>query len=250
VDLSELPQLLRGFSDTESLPSRAMLSSSPRSSRRSVLLLAAAASVLALSGCAGISVEAEAGDDGAKSSVTVPRPTPTKEAGKQAVVASAALSPAVQAQVDYALAHWKHYNKAEYGVLGDNDCVNFASQSLVARGWQQDDEWYHDGDVYSSSDSWRSSTAFRDWLETRPDLATALDDSKCDQVAVGDIVQFDWDDSGDRDHTGIVTRVTHDGGSTQIFFAGHTEDSDYRSVDTAITVDHPGGVAYYWHIAG
>ena len=67
-------------------------------------------------------------------------------------------------------------------------------------------------------------------------------------MSVGDIVQFDWDQSGDRDHTGIVTKVTHDDGGTQVYFAGHTLDSDYRSVDTAITEDHPGGAVYYWHI--
>lgn len=227
-----------------------MLPSKTRLPLRSALFVAAAASVLALTGCADAAAEAESADGGSKSSVTAPRPTPSKVTTHDIEVADASLSPAVKAQIDYALTYWKDYNSAEYGVLGDNDCVNFASQSLVARGWQQDDEWFHDGDVYASSDSWRSSTAFRDWLETRPDLATALDDSQRDQVSVGDIVQFDWDDSGDRDHTGIVTRVTHDGGSTQVYFAGHTDDSDYRSVDTAITEDHPGASVYYWHITG
>ena len=65
----------------------------------------------------------------------------------------------------------------------------------------------------------------------------------------GDVVQFDWDGTGDRDHTGVVTRVAHDGGRIRIAFAGHTKDSDYRDVDDAITVDHPGGTAYYWSLA-
>ncbi|GAA1808466.1 hypothetical protein GCM10009749_16100 [Agromyces neolithicus] len=179
----------------------------------------------------------------------VERPTPTATTQPPTPVAvEPALAPHVQAQVDYALAYWKDYNP-QYGVLGITDCVNFASQTLIARGWEQDDEWYNDpADVYKASASWRSSTSFRDWLATRPDLATPLDDTQRDQVEVGDIAQFDWDDSGDRDHTGIVTKVERTAAGTKIYFAGHTLDSDYRDVDTAITVDHPGGTAYYWSL--
>ncbi|THG29371.1 amidase domain-containing protein [Naasia lichenicola] len=157
------------------------------------------------------------------------------------------LPSAVAAQVSYALAYWSDYNDS-FGVVTDNDCVNFTSQSLLQRGWVQDDTWYYDADnVYSSSAAWVSSTAFRDYLETRSDTV-ALDDSQRDQVAVGDIVQFDWDNSGDRDHTGIVTKVETTDTGVKISFAGHTTDSDYRSVDDAITIDHPGGTAYYFHI--
>ena len=228
--------------------------SMPRSSLSSSRALAAlamtAASVAVLAACSGPVATAEKTAAAPKASTSAGIPAPVQEASKaEAVPASAELSAPVQAQIDYALTYWQDYNEAEFGVLGDNDCVNFASQTLLARGWVQDDQWFHADDVYSSSDSWRSSTAFRDWLETRPDLATALDDSQRDQVSVGDIVQFDWDQSGDRDHTGVVTRVTHENGATQVFFAGHTLDSDYRSVDTAITEDHPGGAVYYWHIA-
>ncbi|MCD2443579.1 amidase domain-containing protein [Agromyces sp. SYSU K20354] len=178
----------------------------------------------------------------------IERPMPTAAPEPTAVAVEPALTPQVQAQIDYALKYWKDYNP-EYGVLGITDCVNFASQTLIARGWEQDDEWYNDPvDVYKASDTWRSSTAMRDWLATRPDLATPLDDTQRDEVEVGDIAQFDWDNSGDRDHTGIVTKIERTAAGTKIYFAGHTLDSDYRDVDTAITVDHPGGTAYYWSL--
>ena len=178
----------------------------------------------------------------------IERPIPTATTEPTPVAVEPALAPHVKAQVDYALAYWKDYNP-EYGVLGITDCVNFASQTLLARGWQQDDEWYNDeSDVYNASDTWRSSTAMRDWLATRPDLATPLDDTQRDEVEVGDIAQFDWDNSGDRDHTGIVTKIERTAAGTKIYFAGHTLDSDFRDVDTAITVDHPGGTAYYWSL--
>ena len=156
----------------------------------------------------------------------------------------------LDAQMIYVLAHWSERNISEYGTLVDNDCVNFTSQSLIERGWVMDDAWWHtqiDGvDKYSSA--WISSTSMMKYFAARPALATALTDEQRDSVVVGDIVQFDWDNSGDRDHTGIVTRVEGTGADRQIFFAGHSLDSDYRSVDVAITTDHPGGTAYYWHL--
>jgi len=179
------------------------------------------------------------------------RVTPAEPAAPAAVETEPALSAAVTAQVDYALAHWslENYNTAEWGVLGENDCVNFASQAMIARGWTMDGVWSSPkkGNAYDASVAWRSSTAFMNYIESTG-RATALTDQQRDQVKVGDIVQFDWDNSGDRDHTGIVTKVEKVGDTVAISFAGHTLDSDYRSVDTAITVDHPGGAAYYWSV--
>jgi hypothetical protein len=195
--------------------------------------------------------------------VTVPQATAfapasvevTLGAGDAAVEASALtysyeiLTP-VDAQMNYVLTHWQNRNEAEYGSYGDNDCVNFTSQSLIARGWVQDSEWWHtaSGGSHQYSSPWLSSTSMKKYFDARPNLATALTDDQRDQVVIGDIVQFDWDNSGDRDHTGIVSRIEGEGAERVIYFAGHSLDSDYRSVDTAITTDHPGGTAYYWHL--
>jgi hypothetical protein len=157
----------------------------------------------------------------------------------------------VDAQMSYLLTYWQNRNEAEYGSYGDNDCVNFTSQSLIARGWVEDDEWYHTANSDGSheySKAWLSSTSMMKYFSTRPELATALTDDQRDQVVIGDIVQFDWDNSGDRDHTGVVTRIEGTGADRVIYFAGHSLDSDFRSVDVAITTDHPGGTAYYWHL--
>lgn len=163
----------------------------------------------------------------------------------------ASLSPAVAAQMQHVQANWQQTESAEFGYLDENDCVNFASQSLLMRGWVEDDEWwYAAGDAYSSSTAWRSSTAFMEYLAAHPEKATLLTDDQRGQVRVGDIVQFDWDDSGDRDHTGIVTAIlTNDDGSIDVRYAGHTDATWDRSVDEAITELHPGGVATYWSIA-
>lgn len=153
----------------------------------------------------------------------------------------------VDRQLQYLLTYWKEYNPA-YQPLGTTDCVDFASQSLLQRGWQQQGAWTHAEDVYRSGAAWISSTAFRDFMGAHPELGEALTDDQRDRVRLGDVVQFDWDRSGDRDHTGVVTRITRDGDAVRIFYAGHTKDSDYRSVDDSITVDHPGGVAHYWSL--
>jgi hypothetical protein len=221
------------------------------------LLVAGLAAALALcaTGCAGIPPlppQATSAD----AATSVPRPsepveTEAPEASEEpGSTVDETSDPAVLAQLDYVLAYWSDYNDEEWGVVEGTDCVNFASQALVARGWEQNDEWYHGGNPYSSSPTWRSSTAMHDWLMSRPDLATPLDDSRRAEVQLGDIVQFDWDDSGDRDHTGVVTRIERSDDEVKVYFAGHTLDSDYRDVDVAITEEHPGASVYYWRLAG
>ena len=117
-----------------------------------VALAVTAASVVVLAGCSGPAGDGSERPTSAPKSSTRPPRFPRRSRRRRqadAAPAAAALSAPVQAQIDYALKYWQDYNEAEYGVLGDNDCVNFASQSLIARGWQQDDEWFHAGDVYA-----------------------------------------------------------------------------------------------------
>ena len=53
-----------------------------------------------------------------------------------------------------------------------NDCVNFTSQSLIARGWTMDAEWSFSAGQYSAA--WASSTAFAAYLTAHPERATPL----------------------------------------------------------------------------
>ena len=154
--------------------------------------------------------------------------------------------PRVAAQTAYVLAHWQNYNTAEYGRLPGTDCVNFTSQSLVARGWKMDAEWSFNARTSQYSSAWASSTAFAAYLAAHPERATALSDDQREQVKVGDVVQFDWNSSGDRDHTGVVTRVDKTAGNTEIYYASHTADNDFKSVDESLA--NAGGTAAYWSI--
>ena len=63
-------------------------------------------------------------------------------------------------------------------------------------------------------------------------------------MKVGDIAQFDWDGSGDRDHTAVVTRVEHTDAGTKVWVGGHTKDADYWDVDTALATGG-GSVSYF-----
>jgi len=152
--------------------------------------------------------------------------------------------PDIEAQVSYVLAHWSDYNTAEYAVLSGVDCANFASQSLIARGWSMDAAWNYDRGTGRMTSAWSSSTALRDYLRTRTDAATELTDAQRGDVKVGDIAQFDWDGSGDRDHTAVVTRVEHIDDGTKVWVGGHTKDADYWDVDVAISTGG-GSVSYF-----
>jgi len=152
--------------------------------------------------------------------------------------------PRITAQIDYALAHWQDYNSEVYGVITGNDCVNFTSQSLIARGWTMDAEWSFSAGRYSTA--WASSTAFAAYLTAHPERATPLTADQRAEVKVGDIVQFDWDDSGDKDHTGIVTRVEPTATGIEIYYAGHTNNTDYRSVDESLALS--GGNVSFWSV--
>ena len=152
--------------------------------------------------------------------------------------------PRITAQIDYVLAHWQNYNTAAYGSIAGNDCVNFTSQSLIARGWTMDAEWSFGTGQYSAA--WASSTAFAAYLAAHPERATPLTNEQRAEVTVGDIVQFDWDDSGDKDHTGIVTRVENTAAGVEVYYAGHTNNTDYRSVDESLAL--AGGSVSFWSV--
>ncbi|WP_350348063.1 amidase domain-containing protein [Agromyces sp. G08B096] len=174
-------------------------------------------------------------------------PVSAEAAAADALTLTYTTDPGIDAQVGYVLAYWSSYNAAQYPVIDGYDCANFASQSLIARGWTMDGAWYYDAATGATSPSWTSSTAMRDWLLGRPDLATPLEDAQRDLVKVGDIAQFDWDGSGDRDHTAVVTRVEHTAAGTKVWVGGHTKDADYWDVDTALATG--GGSVHYFSLS-
>jgi hypothetical protein len=148
-------------------------------------------------------------------------------------------------QVAYAKAHYNNPNKEVFGDLGGTDCVNFVSQTLLTRGWSLNKDWtYKDG--YSRA--WISSTGFRDYLRTHPEKATELTWNQRSKVVVGDVVQFDWDNSGDRDHTAIVSGYTFINGKKKLLVSSHSPAAFDWPITEAIAEHGAPTQVYFWHI--
>ncbi|KQS10687.1 hypothetical protein ASG04_04190 [Curtobacterium sp. Leaf183] len=156
----------------------------------------------------------------------------------------------VDRQLAYAMRYWKDYNLTEYGTMNPigGDCANYVSQTLIARGWQQRDDWYSRSGGAAHSATWTYCPAMDPWLASN--AATfgltrrSLDER--DKVRVGDIVFFDWNHNDSPDHTTIVSEVfTEPDGTIRIKSASHNQDGPYRDLDEMITVQHPGGTAWF-----
>ena len=151
----------------------------------------------------------------------------------------------VMTQIDYAKAHYKNPNKEVFGDLGGTDCVNFVSQTLLARGWKLNKDWtYKDG--YSRA--WISSTGFRDYLRAHPELATELTWDQRKDVVPGDVVQFDWDNSGDRDHTTVISGYTIINGKRELYVSSHSPAAFDWPISQAIAEHGEPTKVYFWKI--
>ena len=158
---------------------------------------------------------------------------------------------AIDAQMQYLLTHWNNYNTAQFGDLNSigGDCMNFVSQSLLARGWAMTSEWYSADAGADWGDAWGHVPSFDEWLRGHPEYgASTLGFDQRDQVKIGDLVVFDWDNDGSLDHIQVVSAIAVDDGVTSIAMVGHNTDSDYRDLDLTLTVDHPGASGYFWSI--
>lgn len=157
----------------------------------------------------------------------------------------------VAAQIAYAEKYAFEPNAEEFGYLGDVDCANFVSQTLLARGWKMDRHWWQDvtapiGSGYSRA--WVSSTAMAKYLHSRPQYATELQWWQKDKVKVGDIVQFDWDASGDRDHTAIVTSILVGPKGRDIMMAAHSRSKFNYPLSRELRKAPKTTKVYYWSI--
>jgi hypothetical protein len=166
----------------------------------------------------------------------------------------------VDKQMAYAFTHWNLTSSSRFGYIPDNDCANFTSQTLLARGWKQSSEWYDSGAAARTrlpiaSASWVSSTAMSDWLHRRTDLAVHLGYKQADrdQVVVGDVVQFNWNSTkypGVWQHTAVVSKVvTMPNGHHDIYYVAHTNNSKYGgSTQWFATHIKKGLRIQFWHL--
>jgi hypothetical protein len=159
----------------------------------------------------------------------------------------------VDKQLAYAMTYWKNYNSGEWGDLNSvgGDCANFVSQTLIARGWQMNDDWYNHDAAADWSPAWGYVPSMDAYFRAHAaELGlTEYSFDQRDKIKVGDIVMFDWNDNDSLDHVQIVSAVENVNGQIKIKMVGHNEDSDYRDLDEAITVDHPGGIGHFWSLS-
>ena len=157
----------------------------------------------------------------------------------------------VDRQMEYAFAHWNNYNTAQYGNFNDwgGDCINFVSQTLVARGWAPTDEWFND-----AQEEWGTAfiyvPGFDEWLSAHPEygaVRSELGDGT--QAKIGDVVLFDWDGDGSLDHAQVVSDVSVVNGETTISMVGHNLDSRYRTIPEALkSQGTPNAQVFIWSI--
>ncbi|MEK6309362.1 MULTISPECIES: amidase domain-containing protein [Curtobacterium] len=177
-------------------------------------------------------------------------PTPDTSAAVATTSLAYAALTATDRQLAYAMRYWKDYNLAEYGTMNPigGDCANYVSQTLIARGWEQRDDWYNRDAGAAHSPTWTYCPAMDPWLSEHAaefGLTKRSIDER-DKVKVGDIVFFDWNDNASPDHTTIVSEVfTEPDGTVRIKSASHNQDGPYRDLDEMITVQHPGGKAWF-----
>jgi hypothetical protein len=157
-------------------------------------------------------------------------------------------NPQVLTELAYARAHYKNPNAAEFGNLGGTDCVNFTSQTLLARGWKMTQDWAHSNSGEPYTRAWISSTAFRDYMYSNPELGKALDWGQRSQVAVGDVVQFDWDASGDRDHTGIISGIAVIDGKRTLLVSSHSPAAFDWPITNVLAEHGSQAKVYFWHL--
>ncbi|PWC04741.1 amidase domain-containing protein [Mycetocola zhujimingii] len=162
-----------------------------------------------------------------------------------------AVETGIDAQMSYAMTHWSAYNEAEWGNLNPvgGDCANFVSQTLIERGWEQSDAWHNNRAGADWTPAWGYVPAMDDWFaSSEGPEATRLSIEERDKVKVGDVAMFDWNLNDTPDHVMIVSKVFVEGDKTVVQLVGHNKDFDYRDLDTTITVEHPGGTAWFWSI--
>jgi hypothetical protein len=148
-------------------------------------------------------------------------------------------------QIAYAEKHYKSPNRQTFGDLGGTDCVNFVSQTLLNRGWNLNPDWTYRPEF---SRAWISSTGFREYLLTKPELATELTWNERELVQVRDVVHFDWDNSGDRDHTAIISGIQVINGKRELLHTSHSPAAFDWSITELLAEQDDRTQVYFWKL--
>jgi Putative amidase domain/Fibronectin type III domain len=157
-------------------------------------------------------------------------------------------SVAQRTEYNFVAANWKSRAVNAFGYYPATDCANWASQALLRRGFLQTAKWHgRTSRLHGASMAWISSTKLHDYLLATGKV-TLLTDAQRSLVQVGDIVQFDWWNTGMQEHTGIVSAIIPSADGLKIYYASHTAQGMWWSVDRSIHVVYPGATVSYLHV--
>lgn len=132
-----------------------------------------------------------------------------------------------RAAVQYAERWWNDYNPAFRAF--PNDCTNYVSQCLYAGGSpmhgspHREKGWWYTGESWSYS--WAVAHSMRWYLSSSLTGLTAVEKQDARELALGDVICYDFDGNGRWDHTTIVT--SFDGNGEPLVNA-HTANSRAR----------------------
>jgi hypothetical protein len=153
----------------------------------------------------------------------------------------------VEKQLAYIADYWYTTGPTgKFSYIPNENCANFVSQTLYARGWKMTKNWYNKDGKHSPA--WTSSTALGKYLKLKG--AVKLSDSQKNRkrVSVGDIVQFDWELDGKTNHSAVITKIIKKDGKSKIFVAESADPYQYRSLNQMLHTVHPGGKAWFWKL--
>lgn len=140
--------------------------------------------------------------------------------------------------VDYALKHYKNYNK-NYRVFKSNDCTNFISQIMRRGGWKYDWGWYRNNANWWYSDTNQTHTwaGAENWSKFAPKRTNHL--GNVWSMSVADVLQMDFNRDGVMDHSMLVTKVS----AKDLYLTYHSSNTKNRSL-RAILKKYPRAKYY------
>lgn len=154
-----------------------------------------------------------------------------------------------QAAVDYAHRWAYHRNPQFYNFdeLG-GDCTNFASQCLFAgtgvMNYTPTFGWYYNSQ-YNRAPAWTGVSFFYNFLTRKKDSPGPVgEEVDVNGVRPGDFVQLSFA-NGIFTHNPVIVEVNGIPLPENILVAAHTEDADYRPLNT-----YPIEVVRFLHVLG
>ncbi|MFF1812351.1 amidase domain-containing protein [Streptomyces sp. NPDC058251] len=147
------------------------------------------------------------------------------------------------AMATYAEKYWKNYNPAyrKFNSAG-GDCTNYLSQSLKAGGWKQVTSSGEEYGTWSYGTSTQTDTwvGVNEWSWFTQTAKRSKPLANVYQMAVGDVMQMDFNKDGSKDHS-MITSYRSSSGIPYLTY--HDTDTYRRSV-SSIIASYPNS-AYY-----